>query len=367
MKVGYIFNHSTVIGGGELSQLDLTDAIRDCGVVPVGIVPAQGEITEWLANKKIAVHIMEWPALNLAGCLRFPGVIKSVKVKFKALGVDLIHVNGARCMLYAGPAARSLKIPCVWHVRVLNRDFILDRIRAYYADAIIANSRAVANTLKSYIPLRRNIEVIYNGFRLPELLAASPVNLQKEFGLPAGPVILAVGRFSPGKGFDDLIRACGLLQRGGTSFSCLLVGKALGVESNRELELKKLAAQAAPGNIYFPGWRRDIPALMKAAAILAAPSREESFGRTIPEAWACGLPVVAARTGGPAEIITHGETGLLVEPGDVPALAGAIEKLISDEALRDRLAVNGAARAKDFSLDRHAKNIFALYQELARA
>ena len=120
-------------------------------------------------------------------------------------------------------------------------------------------------------------------------------------------------------------------------------------------------------NVVFLPWRTDIPSIMKSATLLALPSDGEAFGRVVIEAWACGLPVVSTNAGGPAEIITEGETGLLV-PVDAPrALAQKIVLLLSDAPLRDRLTTNGLLRVKDFSLDAHTHGIVKVYRELTKS
>ena len=87
------------------------------------------------------------------------------------------------------------------------------------------------------------------------------------------------------------------------------------------------------------------------ADVLITPSRVESFGMVLVEAMASGLPVVASSVGGITEVVTDGESGFLVEPGNVAAFAGKVGRLFDDAALRARFTENGrrAAMARDWA------------------
>jgi glycosyltransferase involved in cell wall biosynthesis len=111
--------------------------------------------------------------------------------------------------------------------------------------------------------------------------------------------------------------------------------------------LKAMAAAlgVAP-RVRFLGWRTDASALYRAADLCLFPSRYEPLGNVVIQAWAHGLPVVAAASKGPAALIADGENGLLVPIDDPEALAAGVRRLMDDPALRKRLALSGAARVE---------------------
>ncbi len=364
MRVGFLFNHEFILGGGEISFLDLISEIRRLDVVPIAFVPAKGEITEKLDNAGIRYVVSPWPHLNLWSIPSFFIRVKALVKMFADEKLDVVHVNGARAMLYAGPAAKRFTIPCVWHVRVLERDVILDRIRAHYASAIIANSKAVSNSLVAIVGIKKCIDVIYNGFDLEAAGKVEPLDLKKEFGLPNLPVVLCVGRFTRWKAFEDVIKACGILQKRKVDVSLLIVGESHKEEADYEASLKELVKKEMVRNVCFSGWRNDVHAIMKSVDVFVLPSRNEPFGRVIVEAWASGLPVISTNCGGPTELIKDGSSGLLVPVGAVEAMAEMIEKVIKDKTLAKHLSEAGAERAMQFSISRHAEHMLAMYRNI---
>jgi glycosyltransferase involved in cell wall biosynthesis len=119
------------------------------------------------------------------------------------------------------------------------------------------------------------------------------------------------------------------------------------------LEAKLQSMAAALGvdrRVRFLGWRTDASALYRAADVCVFPSRYEPLGNVVIQAWAHGLPVVAAASQGPAALIREGQDGLLVPIDDPDALAQAVRRLLEDRALAQALAEAGSRRvAADFS------------------
>lgn len=151
---------------------------------------------------------------------------------------------------------------------------------------------------------------------------------------PTGaPLVLALGRLHPNKGFDVLLQALA-----GTSEAHLW----LAGDGPLRADLKAQAARLGLGErVRFLGWRNETAPLFAAADLLACPSRLEPLGNVVIEAWAAGVPVVATASDGPAGLIEDGDTGLLTPVNDAATLAGVIEALCHDGVLRERLAAAG--------------------------
>ncbi len=164
---------------------------------------------------------------------------------------------------------------------------------------------------------------------------------------PHETLVFAVGRLVERKGYAVLIDAVARLVERGRPVKLLLAGK--GPQAG-ELQ-ERIDAQGLTGHARLLGFIPDaqLRYYLRAADVLAMPSIADKTGDTeglgIPslEGMANGTPVVASHIGGIVDIVTHEETGLLVEPGRADALADAIERLMDDPALRDRLIANGYA------------------------
>jgi glycosyltransferase involved in cell wall biosynthesis len=176
------------------------------------------------------------------------------------------------------------------------------------------------------------------------------------------PRIVSVGRLQEPKDPLTLVRALGSLR--GRSFAALIVGEG----PDRPAVVAELRRLGLGRATELAGARHDVPELLAAADIFVLSTRSEGLPLSILEAMSAGLPVVASRVGGIPELVVDGETGLLVPPGDPASLAAAIERLLEDPGLRDRLGAAGRARLEEFfDLGRCRREHVELYRrELAR-
>lgn len=156
------------------------------------------------------------------------------------------------------------------------------------------------------------------------------------------PLLLGMGRLHASKAHDVSLRALSLLPE-----AWLWIAGAGPLEA----ELRALAESLGVAErVRFLGWRTDAAALYRAADVCVFPSRYEPLGNVVIQAWAHGLPVVAAASQGPSALIRDGENGRLVPVDDPVALAEAVRELLASPAERVRLATAGRDRVRaDFS------------------
>jgi glycogen synthase len=154
-----------------------------------------------------------------------------------------------------------------------------------------------------------------------------------------GPLVLLYhGRVDARKGVLDLLDAVAMLA--GTRPMRLLIS---GIGPDSDAVATRVAELGLAETVELLGYvaYEDVPAVYRRGDIFVSPTYAEGFSNTVLEAMACGLPVVSTRAVGVVDCIRDGENGLLVEPGDIPALADALRRLLDDPPLRRRLA--GAA------------------------
>lgn len=212
------------------------------------------------------------------------------------------------------------------------------------ATAIASTSHAMAAQVRRLTPERRDIAVTPFGVDLARFSAQPSRH---------GPLTIGIVKsLAPKYGVDLLLRAfAGLcadtdLQAVHPACRLLIVG-----DGPQRDELVRLAAQLGiTERTQFAGAvpHADVPQWLHRLDIYAAPSRldSESFGVAVIEAGACGLPVVVSDAGGLPEVVVAGETGLVVQRDDVPALQAALKRLVLDPALRERLGRQGRAHVE---------------------
>jgi glycogen synthase len=227
----------------------------------------------------------------------------------------------------------------------------LERHAMLNAAGVHANSEAIVTTLRERfsVPLERTeLRVIHHGIRAP----GAPPKIDDADLADARVHILFVGRLERRKGIDILLTALAPLLARYETVECDVVGDDNvpwdGEATFRDAFMTWPMAQTHAGQVHFRGRvsTEDLQTYFARADILVVPSRFESFGLTVIEGFAFGKAVIAARAGGIVEIVTDGQTGILVDPEDAEALTGALDVLISDAALRERL---GSAARDEFA------------------
>ena len=309
----------------------------------------------------------------------FPWLLRRTIRRFRP---DLLHLhlpNTSAFWALLLPSARRLPWVVHWHA-----DIPLDTARrglrlAYHLyrpweQALLRRARAVIATSAAYLESsgalarwREKTRVIPLGLPAVSNDATKDAN-STMLQWPPGLRLLAVGRLSYFKGFDVLLRALALV----ADVSLVLIG-----DGECGTSLRRLACDLGiEARVKFAGaiamdraGAATVAAAYANAEIFCLPSTEraESFGLVLLEAMRAGLPTVASDIPGSGVgfVVRNEETGLLVPPSDVIALAAALRRMASDAELRRRLGEAGKKRWRDeFMLDRAAEQTLALYRQL---
>lgn len=289
-----------------------------------------------------------------------------LRKRLRDLRPDLVHTNSLKASMYGGLAGRLAGIPVVWHVRDrIAPDYLpgaavrLVRLASYVLPtAVVTNSRATAATLPD-----RGVNAV-----VPNAVIHDPVQAQPSTTHgPCRPFrVIVMGRLTPWKGQDVFLRAFASAFGGSLDHEAWIVGTAMFGEDRYEQVLRDLCADLGIANqVVFRGYRDDIWAELANVDVLVHCSvTPEPFGQVVVEGLAAGLPVIATSVGGPAEVITDGTDGLLIDPGDPAALAAAMIKLRDDPDLRRRLADAGLRTARRFAPETTAAELLAVYDRV---
>jgi glycosyltransferase involved in cell wall biosynthesis len=293
-----------------------------------------------------------------------PGVLNLVRqVAREARGYNLLYANSQKAFVVAALAGRWVRLPVVWHLRDLltaehfspSRRRLVVRLANRWASRVLANSEATAQAFVSSGGDVDKVAVVHNGIDptpFVEVDQGAVAAVRAELGLEAVPVVGVFSRLAPWKGQHVLLEALAALP----GVHALLIGAALfGGEVRYATSLHEQAErQGLSDRVHFLGFRSDIPVLLHGVDVVVHTSTApEPFGRVVVEGMMAGRPVVATRAGGVTEIITDGRTGMLVPPGDVRALAQAVDRLLTSPEEAQALARAGHKEALErFSLQR---------------
>jgi glycosyltransferase involved in cell wall biosynthesis len=263
-------------------------------------------------------------------------------------------------------AGRVSGVPIV--ATVHGRGYYGDRRRrrlAYRMVGRAARMVAVSQDVKRFIVETtrlsdRHVRVIHNGIALPAAVPAAVVDATRaELGLLAGDrVVLAVGSLYEVKGHRFLLEAWPQVLQTCPTAVLLLAGRG-----DREAALREQARHLGiKARVRFLGLRRDVPVLLQMCEAFVQPSLSEGLSIAILEAMAAGRAVVTTRVGGNPELVVDGETGVLLEPADVPALAAAVGRMLAHPGDARRLGDNGRARvASRFTLEAMVRQYETVY------
>ncbi len=185
--------------------------------------------------------------------------------------------------------------------------------------------------------------------------------VRRRYNIPEQPYIFSIGTVQPRKNYARLIEALAALGPDYGDVHLVIAGGRGWLEGPI---YRAVGESGLTDRVHFIGFARDddLPALYSEAACLAYPSLYEGFGLPVVEAMACGTPVVTSNLSSMPEIA--GDAALLIDPYDVDALADAIRRLVSDEALRTELVERGFEQAACFTWERAAQQLRDVYQRL---
>lgn len=304
--------------------------------------------TDWLCRKEKADMLL------VSHLLPMGNVARMLKKNRGIPYAVILHGMDVALALEAGGAKRKLA-----------REILAD------ASLVVANSAFTAHLAETAGAAKDKLVIVRPSPGIPPYLTVTDERVaeaKKKYGIGDGFTLLSLGRLVPRKGFAEAIEAVAQLKSRGKKARLVIAGD--GPERRR---LGKLVVQRELDDLVtFAGKvpDEDLPGLYAACdAFVMAPRSAgadiEGFGIVYLEANLMGRPVIGSRAGGVPDAVIDGRTGLLVEPGSAAAISDAVEKLMADPALRERLGQQGRERVlREFSWKVQAAPLVARLMEL---
>jgi glycosyltransferase involved in cell wall biosynthesis len=289
----------------------------------------------------------------------------------------VVHTHTAKAGFIGRLAARLARVPVVvhtFHGHVLHgyysplKTHLLRRMEhglARLTDGVIAVSEQVKRDLVTYgVAAAEHIRVIPLGLELDPFLESDPCRggFRRELQLNGVERLVGiVGRIFPIKNHRLFLEAAALVARENPAARFVVVGDGiLRPEVERHAQESGIADR-----VIFTGWRRDLPGIYADLDVLAVTSNNEGTPVSAIEAMAAGCPVVATNVGGLPDLIREGETGYLVPPGDAPAAATALLRVLRQPEIARRMGETARKSVRErFSSQRLITDMERLYLEL---
>ncbi|WP_135854092.1 glycosyltransferase [Halorussus salinus] len=382
-QVAFVEPYYESVTGAQQSMLPLlTDSDEfDARLV----VPSEGALADEARERGVAVDVVglpdeldrsgdalldTHPAALLDTATSVTGYQRNIVRYLRARDYDAVYCNSLKAVVLFGPAAKLLGIPVLWYVRIDTPISVLDTLAYHLADHVITISDGTKSRFDGLLTPDGKAETIYTGVDLDEF---SPANAAAESGSDAddsefpfadrdGPIIAEVATIQPRKGQHHLVDAVADAADSLGDYELVFAGEESdeaykhGSDYGRKLR-ERVADRGIAERTTFLGWCDDVPALLGEIDLFVLPSYNEGLPRSILEAFARGVPVVATPAGGTRELVTHGENGLVVPKGSSDDLADAIALLGGDAELREEMGREARRTVVErFSQARYVEN-----------
>lgn len=357
-------DHTPFIGGAQLCLINHLKTInKDVFNVFACCSENAGEIglVGYFNKLKIKYYFVRFEHLksyNPAVLLR---LIKTVCGIIKIINkekIDLIFANTVRAIAAGSTASLITNSKIVWFIHDYTFPRNLFRILKFIPKKIFYNSKSTANYYSSVIDEKNKVIYIGNDFYKNKITEKQIKQKREGWKVDNNTIVIGyVGRLVEDKGAHILINAVNfLIKKGIKNIKCIIVGTGKGQKENNEQKLTKLAKELNLLNyVVFAGYQKNIQLYISSFDVLCFTSiKKEAFGIVIIESMMCGIPVISTDIAGPNEIIKNEATGLLVEPNNAKALSDAVERLIFNKRLKERMANN----AYKYVMEHHTSEKF---------
>ncbi|MCZ4304747.1 glycosyltransferase [Zoogloeaceae bacterium G21618-S1] len=344
--------------GGAKQVLYILQGLAARGVNNLLACPTDAHIA---AEARAFAEVVEMPMSGDADL----GMVLRLKQAIRAHRPDIVHIHSRRgADLWGGLAARLAGVPCVLSRRVDNpeaRWAVSLKYRLF--DHVITISEGIRQVLLAEGLAPEKVSCVRSAVDpAPYLHDYDKAAFRADLGFEADtPIVGMVAQLIQRKGHRYLLAALPAVLAEHPTLQVLIYGRG-----PLEAELRQAVAdQGLADNVQLMGFADDLPAQLGCLDLLVHPADMEGLGVSLLQASAARVPIIASRAGGMPEAVVDGENGVLIEVGDVTALATAMNHLLGDADLRKQMGDAGWTMVMhDFSVDTLCEGNLAIYNKV---
>lgn len=368
VRVVYL-THSLAVGGAEELILNTVMRLPRDRYEPI---VCTFERTPGPIGREIAAHGIAVRALGVEPGIRHPFDWWTIRAALRELQPAIVHTFLLPASLYGRAAAVAAHVPVIigTEVNIYERKqrhhIVAERWLASRSKCVVVSAEAVKDAYVRQLGISRDaVRVVYNSVNWQRLDSTmEPREVRQQLGIPDDRLTVGVvATLQEKKGHRVLLDALATTP-GLERVWLMLVGDG----PSRAMLEGYARDRGIADRVTFCGTRRDLGNLLPAMDVFALPSLWEGLPLALLLAMGAGRPVVATRLAGIPEVVTDGETGLLVPAGDAGAIGGALARLCGDPAFRARLGTAAREAVRDrFDADTYTKSVTRLYEEFLAA
>lgn len=368
MRVGFLTPELDPGYGWARYGLDLARELSDQGIEIVALTQPGAQIpagaASWLADVRPVLPLLVPRTDNFLT----RSILGLLLIRRALSDCDLLHVIAEPYAPLGAFAAGSRPLVITAHgtyvPQTIRRRLVGPIYRwAYQRAHLIAVSHYTAGQVQDVLPHAR-LSVIHNGVQVKQFQRTGTKPEKR------GPTVLATGGVKARKGSHLLVAAMALVREQVPDVQLIITGRQDSSDYLAEIELQIVESDLT-NHVHLPGIisEDDLLGWYQHADLFVMPAlnvgdKFEGFGLVFLEASACGLPVIGTTGSGVEEAVLDGQTGLLVPQNDIPALAGAIVRLLRDESLREEMGAAGRRYAQEQDWAAVAARVLTLYKQI---
>ncbi|NCQ30706.1 MAG: glycosyltransferase family 1 protein [Armatimonadetes bacterium CG_4_10_14_0_8_um_filter_66_14] len=362
MKVCHVITRM-IVGGAQLNTLQTVlgqmAAGHEVALVCGPQTGPEGQLRDRARAEGVDLRVVSslWRELSPAKDARI--VVDLVQL-LRQLRPDLVHTHSSKAGIVGRWAAKIARVPHVvhtvhgfsFHDYAGGRDLYLtlERLTARCADRLIFISEPLRRLAQERgVGRPEQYAVVPSGIDLGPFRQPDVFDLSEPVGFPPdGLIVGTVARLVDGKGHSQILEMAPTILEQVPEAQFVFVG-AGPLQAELERQSQRIGLE---GRVRFLGLRQDVPHLLRHFDVFLLPTLWEGMGRVFLEAQAAGVPVVANRVEGVTDVVQHGETGFLVNPGETDAMAAHVVRLLMDSELRRTMGEAGRAFVDERFSDR---------------